>query len=199
MKNKRNFKNKTNLLLIGLLILAISYIYIAIARPFNFSPNSGQGSTAPVQSALSAQFDFLSRNGNTNCSSSFTNSISSMPDDAYLRGSCCSPMNWDKYKEQIGGLKKYSNISQIPSDPYNIPVKLAKELLQYNTTIVPTKEEQKILDDGAMGSEEKGFCCCKCWRWDVHEGLSKFLVRNYHFSSSQISEVLNLQDGCGGK
>lgn len=196
MKNKTN---KTNLLLIGLLILAVGYIFIAITRPFNLSPNSTTHSIVSVDSALAAQFDFLSKNGNTNCSSSFISSIPSMPDDAYLRGSCCSAMNWDKYKEQIDGLKKYGNIPQIPSDPYNIPVKLAKELLQYNTTIIPTKEEQKILDDGAMGSEEKGFCCCKCWRWDVHEGLSKFLVHNYHFNSKQISEILDLQDGCGGK
>jgi len=194
-----NIKKSTLLIFLALL-LGLGYGYIAVARPFNLSPKSSTNkeSFSPVDKALAAQFDFLSKNGNTNCSQSFTNSIPSMADDAYLRGSCCSPMNWDKYKEQIEGLKKYENIPQIPKDPYNISVKLAKELSQYNKTIIPTKEEQKILDDGAMGSEEKGFCCCKCWRWDVHEGLSKFLVRNYHFTAKQISELLDLQDGCGG-
>ncbi len=193
------YKNK-KIAIVILTILGLGYLYIALVRPFNLSPkpSTNKESFSPVDKALAAQFNLLSKNGNTNCSQNFTNSIRSMADDAYLRGSCCSPMKWDKYKEQIEGLKEYKNIPQIPNDPYNIPVKLVKELLQYNKIIIPTKEEQKILDDGAMGSEEKGFCCCKCWRWDVHEGLSKFLVRNYHFNAKQISKILDLQDGCGG-
>lgn len=194
MRDKKN--NNKKIIIAILILLGLGYLYIAIVRPFNFLPNSTK--TAPVKGVLAARFDYLSKNGNTNCSKEFTNLIPSKSDTDYLRGSCCSPMDWDKYKEQIEGLKKYKDIPQIPSDPYNIPVKLAKELLQYNKTIIPTKEEQKILDEGAMGSEEKGFCCCKCWRWDAHEGLSKFLVRNYHFNAKQISEILNLQDGCGG-
>lgn len=181
-------------------IISIIVIIAAIVGYYYFFPRlTAQKTTlSPVSQELAARFNYLTKNGNTNCSKTFTDSIPSMPDNARLQGSCCSPMNLQHYTEQISGLKKYKDIPQIPNDPYDISAKLAKELLTYNQTIKPTGEEQKILDQGAMGSEEKGFCCCKCWRWDVHEGMSKFLVRNNHFSSKQISELLDLQDGCGG-
>lgn len=181
-------------------IISIIVVIAAIAGYFYFSPRSTaqKPTTSQVNQELTARFNYLAKNGNTNCSKTFTESISSMPDDTHLQGSCCSPMNLQHYIEQVNGLKKYKDIPEIPSDPYDIPANLAKELLTYNQTIKPTAEEQKILDQGAMGSDEKGFCCCKCWRWDVHEGMSKFLVRNYHFTSKQISELLDLQDGCGG-
>lgn len=181
-------------------IVLVLVITTTVAGYFYFSSISvAQKSTSSsVNQELTARFNYLAKNGNTNCSKIFTESISSMSDNARLQGSCCSPMVLQRYTEQISGLKKYKDISQIPSDPYDLPAKLAKELLSYNQTIKPTAEEQKILDQGEMASEEKGFCCCKCWRWDAHEGMSKFLVRNNHFNSKQISELLDLQDGCGG-
>src|SRR3989304_6393114 len=37
-----------------------------------------------------------------------------------LQGSCCSPMDFHRYSEQINGLKKYAYIAKIPADPYDI-------------------------------------------------------------------------------
>jgi len=54
-----------------------------------------------------------------------------MPDDARLQGSCCSPMSLHRYSEQIEGLKKHKDIPEIPSDPYDIEVRLAKKLISY--------------------------------------------------------------------
>ena len=124
--------------------------------------------------------------------------ISQKSDDEMLQGSCCSKMDFHRYKEQIEGLKKYSNIKQIPSDPYDISVPLAKELLNYKDTIWLTPEQQAIYDEATKMSHEKGPCCCKCWRWHAFEGLAKYLITEHNFNSEQIAEVWDLSDGCGG-
>ena len=108
-------------------------------------------------------------------------------------------MDFHRYTEQVEGLKKYSNINQIPSDPYDIPVSLAKELLEYKKTIKLTSEQQVIYDEAMQMSHEHGPCCCKCWRWDAFEGLAKYLITEHNFNAQQIAEVWDLADGCGGK
>lgn len=145
-----------------------------------------------------ARFQFLSTHGNSNCSRAFLNSIPSMPDDAMLQGSCCSPMDRNRYGEQIESLKTYGDISVMPADPYDISVRLAKKLLIYDATITPTSDERAILDTAVSQSNENGYCCCKCWRWSVYEGLSRYLVRYEGFNASQVTDVLNNSDGCGG-
>jgi len=77
--------------------------------------------------ALAAKFADVSQNGNSSCSSGFIDSIDDTQDSARLKGSCCSPMSMRRYSEQVEGLKKYSNIPEIPSDPYDIEVGLAKK------------------------------------------------------------------------
>jgi hypothetical protein len=155
-------------------------------------------SDTQVPEALVRRFEYLSKNGNSSCSLSFLNSIPAMPDTARLQGSCCSPMNLHHYSEQIEGLKKYSSIPEIPSDPYDIEVKLAKKLLTSDRNIRLTSEEQTAYDYAMQHSDEGGPCCCKCWRWYVYSGLGKYLIRNYKFTGEQVTEVWNLSDGCGG-
>ncbi|MEM4391950.1 MAG: hypothetical protein QXG67_04105 [Candidatus Nitrosotenuis sp.] len=120
-------------------------------------------------------------------------------DDERLQGSCCSPMAFHRYEEQVESLKKYSHIKQIPKDPYDIEVSLAKELLGYQKTIKLTADQQKIYDDAMKMSHEGGPCCCKCWRWDAFEGLAKYLITEHNFDSQQVAEVWDLIDGCGGE
>ncbi len=148
--------------------------------------------------ALQKKFAYLSTHGSSSCSGNFLQSIPAMTDNQRLQGSCCSPMVFSKYKEQITGLKKYADVALIPSDPYDIPASLAKKLLEYDKTITPTVDEQKVLDKAVADSPEKGYCCCKCWRWYVYEGLSKYLVKEKHFTAQQITDVLANSDGCGG-
>jgi hypothetical protein len=147
--------------------------------------------------ALAEKFDYLSKNGNSSCSTAFRESISSMPDTARIIGSCCSPMSWHRYSEQVEGLKKYRNIPEIPPDPYDIEASLAKRLMSYYDMEL-TPEEQTAYDYAMENSHEKGPCCCKCWRWYVYGGLGKYLIRNYKFTGEQVAEVWNLSDGCGG-
>ena len=115
-----------------------------------------------------------------------------------LQGSCCSAMDFHRYTEQIEGLKKYSYIKEIPSDPYDIPVSLAEELLEYQKTIQLNTEQQAIYNEAVKLSHENGPCCCKCWRWYAFEGLAKYLITEYDFNAEQIAEVWDLEDGCGG-
>jgi len=151
-----------------------------------------------TKEALAAKFEKLSQSGNSSCSGDFKDSISKMPDNARLQGSCCSPMNWHRYSEQIEGLKKYKNIAEIPPDPYDIEAGLAKKLLSgYDDKLSP--QQQKAYDFAMANSDEKGPCCCKCWRWYVYGGLAKVLIQNYNFTGEQITEVWNLSDGCGGE
>ncbi len=157
------------------------------------------GNSVRVDSSepIKLRFDLLSSENTNLCAGpSF---IFSMSDDERLQGSCCSPMDFHRYKEQVEGLKKYSYITKIPSDPYDISVSLAKELLDYQKNIQLTPEQQSIYDEAMKMSEEGGPCCCKCWRWYAFEGLAKYLITEYSFNAEQIAEVWDLLDGCGGE
>ncbi len=190
------------ILVLALIIIAyiVDYFYFSSSKPlFNFSPREYQQETKGlVNEALAAKFDYLSKNGNSSCSGAFRDSIASMPDNVRLQGSCCSPMSMHRYNEQVEGLKKYQNISEIPPDPYDIEAKLAKKLMADYDNIQLTAEEQKAYDYAMQNSDEKGPCCCKCWRWNVYGGLGKYLIKNYKFTGQQVTQVWNLSDGCGG-
>ena len=152
----------------------------------------------PQGSDLRARFQYLSTHGNSNCSDAFRDSIPSMQDSMRLQGSCCSPMDRNTYMRQVTALRQYQNVPEIPNDPYDIPAKLAKQLLTFDQTIVLTAAQQAVLDDAVPRTNEKGYCCCQCWRWNTYEGLSKYLVQNYAFTADQIVDVLDNSDGCGG-
>lgn len=195
--------------------LPIAMVVFAAMAGGSFHSFSGSASTHTADSPhetkaagfakalLAAKFDYLSKNGNSSCSASFTASIPSMPDDARLRGSCCSPMNLHRYGEQIESLRKFKsvarqNVAEISDDPYNIEAGLAKKLLPYYDLKL-TAQEQARYDYAMKNSHEKGPCCCRCWRWKVYGGLAKFLIRSHGFSGEQIAKVWDLSDGCGGE
>lgn len=150
----------------------------------------------PQLITLEQRFDMLKEAQTNYCAGPYM--IESKQDEERLQGSCCSKMDFHRYEEQIKGLKKYSHITQMPTDPYDIKVSLAKELLNYQKDIKLTADQQKIYDDAMMMSHEGGPCCCKCWRWDAFEGLAKYLITERHFDSQQVAEAWDLIDGCGG-
>lgn len=144
-----------------------------------------------------ANFDFLSTHGNSNCSKEYLDSIASMPAGSRLQGSCCAPMEKARYNRQIEGLKKFAAIGAIPPNPYDIDAALAAKLLSsYELALNP--EEQKAYDYAMTNSDEKGPCCCRCWRWKVYGGLGKLLIREHGFDGKRVTEVWNLSNGCGG-
>lgn len=146
---------------------------------------------------LRARFDHLSQNGNSNCSPQFMKSIRAMPAEARLQGSCCSPMNFHRYGEQVEGLKGFAEIELIPADPYDIPAPLVTQLMElYGAPLSP--KQQAAYDYAMENSDEGGPCCCGCWRWATYGGLAKHLIRDKGFSGEQIATIWDLSDGCGG-
>ncbi|MEK7500951.1 MAG: hypothetical protein AAB642_02385 [Patescibacteria group bacterium] len=185
-------------LIIALMFMGgIAYFYASNQSGKTLTDNPIKQEAGIVQTALAAKFDYLAQNGNSSCSASFKESIPSLPVGERLRGSCCSPMNLHRYTEQVEGLQKYSDIKEIPPDPYDIEAGLAQKLLSYYDVEL-TADEQEAYDYAMTNSHEKGPCCCKCWRWYVYGGLGKLLIKNYSFTGEQLTEVWNLSDGCGG-
>lgn len=146
---------------------------------------------------LASRFKDLSQNGNSTCSAKFTDSIATMPAISRIKGSCCSPMEMKRYVEQVNGLAKYRDIVIIPQDPYDIPVATAQQAASYYDFKL-SGDEQKTYDYAMANSNEKGPCCCQCWRWKVYGGLAKYLIHEHAFAGKQIVDVWNLSDGCGG-
>jgi len=180
----------------SLLVAAGTFAAVGVflSASFPFAPVSAHETNA---SELAARFDYLSKNGNSNCSGAFLRSIASMPEGARLQGSCCSPMSLHRYGEQVAGLQKFKEIVVIPPDPYDVEAGLAKKLLaHYSLELTP--EEQKAYDYATENADEKGPCCCRCWRWTVYGGLAKYLIRSHGFTGAQVAQVWDLSDGCGG-
>jgi hypothetical protein len=144
-----------------------------------------------------ARFKFLHENGNSSCTKAFLDSISAMPSGARLQGSCCSEMELTRYLKQTKALAAYHDIAEIPPDPYDIDASLAAKLLTYYDLALKPGE-QNAYDYAMANSDEKGPCCCRCWRWKVYGGLAKLLIREHGYDGKQVTEVWNLSNGCGG-
>ncbi len=68
--------------------------------------------SAAETDAIADRFEFLSTHGNSECSIAFMKSIATMPVTARLQGSCCSPMELERYRGQLRGLTKYIAIPE---------------------------------------------------------------------------------------
>jgi hypothetical protein len=156
-----------------------------------------------VSSDLQQRFTVLSKASTDSCSNignraAIYADMAHMAQDSYLQGSCCSPMDMQQYEKQITTLKAYAHISQIPTDPYNVPVSLANTLLHYDQSIQLTAAQQAMYNQTATMMDDHGWCCCQCWAWYVHSGLAKYLIATQHFSAAQVAAVINAEDCCGG-
>ncbi len=116
----------------------------------------------------------------------------------FLGGQCCGPLKDTKeYHEHFETLKKnYSNIPDIPLNPYKTPVELAKKWIDYDKQTTLNPQEQKVYDQ-AMSMSKEGPCCCKCWHYYVNEGIAKKMIRDYGYSSKQVSDFWGVSDICG--
>jgi|SRR5581483_7436209 len=152
---------------------------------------------ADDDAALMKRFDFLSQNGNVNCSAEFEASIAKMPLDARLQGACCAPMDSARYITQIKGIRKYADIAEIPPDPYDILAGMAQKLMPYYDLAL-NSTEQAAYDFAMANSDMRGPCCCQCWRWRVYGGLGKHLIHDRQFTGQQLVDLWNIAQGCGG-
>jgi len=181
----------------GMLPIAISRRSVVIGMSVAFFAAAGIPAPAAETKNLDKRFEYLSTNGNSNCSAKFLDSIATMPAVARLQGSCCGPMDRHRYIEQVRALAKYSAIKDIPPDPYDIAAGLAQKLMPYYDLPL-NSDEEKVYQYAMDNSDERGPCCCQCWRWKLYGGLAKSLIREHHFSGKELVEVWDLSSGCGG-
>ena len=193
------------LLIFGLIVAAFG-VGIFSSGEFNFGQLglAGKQSSFGVKQAFAAStqeaFEYLSTTKSS--TSSFCGlqptTVDGFSDEDNIQGACCGAMDFHRYQEQVEGLKKYKNISQIPEDPYNIPVALSKQLFEYQQTITLNEKQQSVYDQAMEMSHKGGPCCCKCWRWTAFEGLAKYLITEEGYDSQQVANLWDMLDGCGG-
>src|SRR5438552_6977357 len=158
--------------------------------------NASAGAAAMPGSAT--KFAYLASE-HTNFCQLDAQTVLGYPDTNHMRGSCCNPMDLAKYRSQVTRLRRYSNIPQIPADPYDIQAGLAKQLLRADKRITLTEADKQAYDAAMRMTDDNGPCCCQCWRWYMTEGLDKLLVTQRHMTAPQLAEVTDLVNGCGGR
>lgn len=185
------------LLVVVALLLSRGISFFSFGRaPSNSSTNAASANISLVAGSVE-KFNYLSQQTSSSCSLQ-PETVLTYADEARLQGSCCSPMDLARYQAQVEGLESYSDIPQIPGDPYDVPAALARELLGYQRDIQLTVQQQAIYDQAMSLSEEGGPCCCRCWRWYAFEGMAKYLITQRNWNAQQIAELWGLVDGCGG-
>lgn len=153
--------------------------------------------TAAAQAGSEERFNYLSKNGNSNCTAQFHDSISSMPATVRIQGSCCGPMKLDRYKEQVEALMEFAKFPEIPADPYDIDSGFAARMLKEYK--VELNRATLVTYNAALEkAKEGGPCCCKCWRWEVLGGMGKVLIRDRHIDGKTLARIWDLTNGCGG-
>jgi hypothetical protein len=155
------------------------------------------GGSALAPPGTPARFAYLARQRSNRCDLQAPELMQRRGRD-HLQGSCCSAMDKRAYVEQVGALRGYARIRQIPSDPYDIPVALVRRLLRYQAGIRLSARERSVYTRGMQMSREKGPCCCRCWRWTAFEGLSKYLIASRGWHARRLAGLIEALDGCGG-
>ena len=84
----------------------------------------------------------------------FMQSIATSQHHGRLHGSCCSPMAFDRYVERIAGLRTYSSVPEIPSDPHDVDADLAWALLIVDATTLSDADQATF--DQALQLAEGG-------------------------------------------
>ena len=191
------------LLTIIILILSVGkFSAFDFGRTSNEATNNANIDIPQFVAGSQGKFDYLSGHGQARSVPSSCGlqppSVEALPDDARIQGSCCSAMDLHKYQEQVDGLKKYADVPQIPGDPYDVAVSLAKQLFEYQRTIQLTADQQTVYDQAMQMADEKGPCCCHCWRWIAFEGQAKYLISQLYWPAEEMATVWDLEDGCGG-
>lgn len=115
----------------------------------------------------------------------------------YLSGQCCGVLqNTTEYHEHLEKLQQYSNIPDVPLNPYKTPVDAAKKWIDYDNKTMLNTSEQAVYAQ-AMKLSTEGPCCCHCWHYYVNEGIAKKLIHEHGYSAQQVSDFWDVSDICG--
>jgi len=189
----------TRSLLILLLVAVIGisgYLVFGWEKSTNVQESAVLGN-ANASAGSDEKFAYLVRQTSSSCGLQ-RQTVLGYPDEQRIQGSCCNKMDLTAYQKQVEGLKKYKDFSFIPKDSYDTSAKEAKVAYGFLDSIILTAGEQKIYNDAMKISHEGGPCCCKCWHWDVYEGIAKKMIADYGWNAEQIAELWDLSEGCGG-
>jgi len=178
---------------VAAVIVAVSGFHL-----FTSAPSTPPASAASTLSPGSeAKFSYLAAQHSNFCSLS-KDTVMTYPDNDRIQGACCNPLDAVKYRYQVAGLRAFSNLPEILTDPYDVSARLAKQLLADDSSLTLTSAEQSVFTQAKGMTVDHGWCCCQCWRWYMNEGLAKVLVTKYHMSAQDIAHVIDLTNGCGG-
>jgi hypothetical protein len=185
-------------MLVVAVVIAAGFLLAAATSKHDQEARAVEGSdTASISSnTLADRFARLSHAHSNRCSLS-ASGLNAMPRGKRLQGACCGPMNYHSYVKQVRGLRSYAGVAVIPKDPYDVPVGLARHLVSYHNTITLSPGQRKVYNRAAKLSDEKGPCCCQCWRWTAFAGQGKYLITHRGYSAQGVSKVWDLEDGCG--
>jgi hypothetical protein len=178
-------------------VAAATAILYALSPPSAAAmPMASMAAMKGGDDSLRGRFNYLSHQTSNQCNLQ-ASALRSYPATARLQGSCCSPMVYASYVKQIHELAGYHD-PDIPRDPYNIAVPLARKLIAYNEEILLTDAQQGIYNQAMKMADEGGPCCCHCWRWTAFEGQAKSLIVRRRYTAHQLAELWDAEDGCGG-
>jgi hypothetical protein len=194
-------RRPTTYLLAALLVAAGLGSWLALRD----EGSNGRGAAAKASAALAHShapprpetFAYLSGQHSNRCDLQAAE-IMRYPATMRIQGSCCSPMDAVTYARQLRALRPYAQIHEIPRNPYDIPARLAQELLRYRGIRMST-DAQTVYDRGMRMTHEHGPCCCRCWRWEAFKGMSRYLIARRHWPAPQLARLIDAVDGCGGR
>lgn len=190
-------RRRLALALAALAVAVLVGVALAVSARSGESPRAERQTTREAAPGTPARFAVLRRARSNLCGLRPQN-VATLAKQGRLQGSCCSPMDLHRYTEQVKGLRRYAAVPEIPRDPYDIPVALAKRLLSYKQTIKLTPAQQSTFDRAMKLEGGHGPCCCQCWRWSAFSGQAKYLIARRGYSAQEIAGVWVLEDGCGG-
>jgi len=184
-------------------VAGVGFLLTGVRSGGHFKTKSA-GSAPPTASdpvlavGTPAAFSYLATQTSNRCGLTPTE-LESYPLAQHLQGSCCDRMDPSTYAWQVKALRRYAFIAQIPRDPYDVPVSLARQLLHYDNTIHLSARQQATYDRAMRMSHQHGPCCCHCWRWTAFRGMSKYLIARDGWTASRVALIIDDVEGCGGK
>jgi hypothetical protein len=191
----------------GVAIAAFAAVVLALVFVLpSSSPPAPSTSPGPASIGSMAEFNYLSQQHSDAChwpgvnlgdETANVNWITGLPDDVYLQGACCTPMDYPDYSNQTTSLRADASVSALAPDPYNMPSKLAKTDVA-GENLALTSDQQSTLSTASGLTNDHGWCCCQCWAYYAHEGLAKTLIAQNGYDAQQVADAINLEDCCGG-
>src|SRR5438128_919983 len=109
----------------ALLIATLGGGHAKTATPGEVRPAAGNPA---IVAGTPAAFRYLSAQRSNRCGMRPAE-LERYPPTRHLQGSCCDPMDQSTYEWQVKALRSYAFTAQIPRDPYDVPISLARELL----------------------------------------------------------------------